>query len=374
MGKPIRVLLATVSNDGGGLTGYICQNYRHIDKEKVQFDFLAYEEKLNFKEEFEKMGAKFYQVPSPTHFFAYYRYLKKIRNERNYQAIHFNISYANFVPLLAAKLAGYPRIIVHSHSTGLDTPSKLKRAIKLMIHHVGKRLIPTLATDYFSCSKLAARWMFPDNIMKKKKYEVLYNAIDLDKFRFSEEKRKAMRESLGIEEDTFVVGHVGRFSYQKNHEFLIQVFQEITKREPKTILLLVGDGPDREKIESQVKASGLEEKVKFLGRRSDVAALYQAMDALVMPSRFEGLCIVAIEAQMAALPNFCSEALPDETFVSSDSHKLSLSKSPAAWATEVLQAKGAPRGDRTGILRKAGYDAEMEIKRVEMLYMKAQLI
>ncbi len=369
MGKPIRILQATVSNDGGGLTGYICQNYRNIDKEKVQFDFLTYEEELDFKKEFEAMGARFYKVPSPLHWYAYYKYLKRIREERSYKAIHINTSYANFLPLLAAKLAGYPRIIVHSHSTGLDTPSKLKRVMKLMIHRVGKQIIPVVATDYFSCSKLAARWMFPDSIVKKEKYEVLYNAIDLSRFRFDWEKRKAMRERQGIGDDAFVVGHVGRFTYQKNHEFLIQVFQEIAKQEPKVILLLIGDGPDRETIEHQVSVCGLVDKVKFLGRRSDVAELYQAMDALVMPSRFEGLCIVAIEAQMAALPNFCSEALPDETFVSSDSHKLSLDLSPAAWAKEVLHAKGAARGDRTDILRKAGYDAEREIKRVEKLYL-----
>ena len=306
MEKPIRILQATVNDTGGGLTGYICQNYRRINKAKVQFDFLTYKDKLSFQMELEAMGAKFYQVPSPTHFWAYFRYLKRIKEERGYDAIHFNISYANFVPLLAAKLADYPRIIVHSHSTGIDTPSPLKRIIKMGIHSLGKRFIPFLATDYCACSILAARWMFPDSILRKKKYEVLYNAIDLSRFRFDSERRSAIRDSLGIGADAFVVGHVGRFTYQKNHEFLIQVFQEIVKQEPKSVLLLIGDGPERKKIESQVKASGLQEQVKFLGRRSDVADLYQGMDAIILPSRFEGLCIVAIEAQMAALQTVCS--------------------------------------------------------------------
>ena len=369
MEKPIRILQATVNDTGGGLTGYICQNYRRINKAKVQFDFLTYKDKLSFQMELEAMGAKFYQVPSPTHFWAYFRYLKRIKEERGYDAIHFNISYANFVPLLAAKLADYPRIIVHSHSTGIDTPSPLKRIIKMGIHSLGKRFIPFLATDYCACSILAARWMFPDSILRKKKYEVLYNAIDLSRFRFDSERRSAIRDSLGIGADAFVVGHVGRFTYQKNHEFLIQVFQEIVKQEPKSVLLLIGDGPERKKIESQVKASGLQEQVKFLGRRSDVADLYQGMDAIILPSRFEGLCIVAIEAQMAALQTVCSGGLPDETFVSSGSVKLSLLQSAKAWADEVLKRKGAPRKDNTEVLRRAGYDAEMEIKRVEKLYM-----
>ena len=370
MEKPIRVLQATVNNNKGGLTGYICQNYRMIDKEKIQFDFLTYGKQLDFRKEFEDLGAEFHIVSHPTHFMAYYRELNRIRKNRGIDTIHFNISYANFIPLLAAKLAGYSRIIVHSHNTGLDTPSYAVRMIKKGIHCVGKQLIPYLATDYYACSKLAAEWMFPDRIIKGNRYEVLYNAIDLPKFRFDPEKRKAVREKLEIAEDIFVVGHVGRFTYQKNHEFLIRIFAEIEKKEPKSLLLLVGDGPDREKIQAQVNACGLTEKVKFLGQRSDVADLYQAMDALVLPSRFEGLCIVAIEAQMSALPAVWSEVLPSETHVSDGSTVLSLQQSAQEWAEEILKKKGMPRGDNTEILRKAGYDAEEEIKRVERLYLE----
>ena len=370
MEKPIRILQATVSNDKGGLTGYICQNYRLIDKEKIQFDFLTYEDELDFQEEFEDLGATFYKAPSPIRFLAYYGFLKQIRREGGYRAVHFNMSYANFIPLLAAKLAGYPRIIIHSHSTGLDTPSRTVRMIKKGIHRVGKQLIPYLASDYYACSKLAAEWMFPDRIMKGNRYEVLYNAIDLPKFRFDPEKRKILREKLEIADDIFIVGHVGRFTYQKNHEFLTRIFAEIEKKEPKSLLLLVGDGPDRGKIQAQVSAFGLTEKVKFLGQRPDVADLYQVMDVLVLPSRFEGLCIVAIEAQMSALPAVWSEVLTSETRVSDVSTVLSLQQSPQEWAEEILKKKGISRGDNTEILRKAGYDAKEEIKRVAHLYSK----
>lgn len=372
--EPIRILQATVSNDRGGLTGYICQNYRLIDKKKVQFDFLTYEDALDFQKEFELLGARFYKVPTPIHFRSYYQYLKQIRCERGYKAIHINMSYANFVLVLAAKLAGYPRIIVHSHSTGLDTASDVTRAIKMAVHHIGRQLIPFLATDYWACSKLAAGWMFPTKIIQHKQYEVLYNAIDLEKFRFDVKKRKVMRDVLGIDDDIFVVGHVGRFTYQKNHEFLIRIFREIEKKESQSVLLLVGDGPNREMIEEQVESYGLTDKVKFLGQRSDVADLYQAMDAFVLPSRFEGLCIVAIEAQMATLPTVWSEVLPSETSVSDANTILSLQQTPEEWAEEVLKKKGAPRGDNTEILRKAGYDVEIEIKRVENLYIREEEI
>lgn len=363
-----RILQIAVANDRGGLTGYIVNNYRKINRKEFQFDFITYDDKLDFSDEVEKMGAKIFYLPRPSHVVAYYRALKTIQKQFDYLAVHFNLSYVNIVPILLAKMAGFKRIIVHSHSTGIDDPSTIIRMIKITIHHIGKQLLPLLATDCFACSKLAARWMFPNNIIKNNKYEVLYNSIDLSKFRFEQQKRDKIRKLLGIADDVFVIGHVGRFTYQKNHEFLIDVFQEIKTREPNSILLLVGDGPDREKIEKQVISYGLFDKVKFLGQRSDVADLYQAMDVLVLPSRFEGLCIVAIEAQMAALPNVCSEVLPEETKVSSDYTSLSLTLSAKEWADKVLEKKGINRKDNTEILRLAGYDADEEIKRLENLY------
>lgn len=365
-----RILQVAVANDRGGLTGYIVNNYKKINKNEIQFDFITYDDYLDFSEEIEKMGAKIFYFPRPSHVLSYYTALKKIHEQFDYTAIHFNLSYANIIPIILAKMAGFKRIIVHSHSTGIDTPSAMTRMIKLMIHQVGKMLIPLLATDYFACSKLAARWMFPNSIIKRNKYEILYNAIELSKYRFNRQKRDAIRKKIGIADDVFVVGHVGRFTYQKNHEFLVDVFCEVENQESKSLLLLIGDGPDREKIENQVAYYNLSDKVKFLGQRSDVANLYQAMDVIVLPSRFEGLCIVAIEAQMAALPIICSEELPEETNVSSDYVSLSLKLSAKNWADKILAKKGTIRTDNTKVLRAAGYDMNVEIKRLEKLYKK----
>lgn len=363
-----RILQVAVANDRGGLTGYIVNNYRKINRDEIQFDFITYDAQLDFSEEIEAMGAKIFYLPRPSHVLSYYITLKKIHQQFDYTAIHFNLSYANIIPIMLAKMVGFKRIIVHSHSTGIDTPSAVTRIIKLMIHYVGKVLIPLLATDYFACSKLAARWMFPNNIIKNNKYKVLYNAIELSKYRFNKQKRDIMRKKLGIVDDIFVIGHVGRFTYQKNHEFLVDIFREVEKRHSKSLLLLIGDGPDREKIKNQVAHYNLSDKVKFLGQRSDVADLYQAMDVLVLPSRFEGLCIVAIEAQMAALPIICSEELSEETNVSSDYISLSLKLSAKNWADKIIAKKRAIRTDNTKILRAAGYDMDVEIKRLENLY------
>lgn len=364
----MRILQATVANDNGGLTGYIINNYRRIDKDEFQFDFITYDKELDFQDEIKNMGGNIYRFPRPTHLLQYYSQLRKIYLEQKYDAIHFNVSYANILPILLAKLVGIPRIIVHSHSTGLDESFEIIRWIKLFIHKLGKQLLPYLATDYLACSELAAKWMFPSYVLKKKKHHIMYNAIDLKKFRYNNKIRDIVRHRLCIPDNCYVLGHVGRFTYQKNHEFLIDVFCQVQKYDKQTILLLIGDGPERSRIERKVIKYGLQDKVVFLGQRNDISEIYQAMDVMVLPSRFEGLCVVAIEAQMAGLPCVCSEALPEETKVSFDFTYKSLSDSAAEWANTILEKKDLIRLDQTKRLMDAGYDAVTEIKRMEALY------
>ncbi|MGE9899281.1 glycosyltransferase family 1 protein [Mitsuokella multacida] len=364
----MRVLQATIANDKGGLTGYIVDNYRHIDRNEFQFDFITYDNHLDFQDEIRALGAKIYRFPHPTSFFKYYYQLKKIRRENSCDIIHFHMSYANVIPLIAAKLAGFPRIIMHSHSTGLDTASNGFRIIKLLIHKIGRQVLPLLATDFLACSKLAANWMYPTRIIKKHQYKVMHNAIELDKFKFNNKVRNDVRKQLGISDDCYVVGHVGRFTYPKNHEFLVDIFFDIHKRNPNVMLLLIGDGPDRLAIEKKVKKYGLANAVRFLGQRSDIPSLYQAIDVMVLPSRFEGLCIVAIEAQAAGIPCICSEALPQEAKVTCNFTYKSLADSAENWSKCVLAQSEKERIDTTAIIRSAGYDADFEIKRIECLY------
>lgn len=365
-----RILQATIANDKGGLTGYIINNYRRIDKEKIQFDFITYDDSLDFSAEILSLGAKIFCLPRPSHWFSYYKKMKELQSKNHYDCIHFHLSYANPLPILAAKLSGFSRIIVHSHSTGFDENSYIVQSLKMLLHLIGKRLLPWLATDYFACSKLAAEWMFPSSVIEDEKYQIMYNAIVLDKFRFNEEQRAQARESLNIPSDYICVGHVGRFTYQKNHEKLIEIFRRIHEKNTKSILVLVGDGPKRPSIKAMVENLGLEDSVLFLGNRQDVSFLYQAMDVLVMPSRFEGLCIVAIEAQMAGLACICSDRLPMEAKVTESYVSIPLEAGSDVWVEEILRHSREQRRDQTEALRAAGYDSHQEIKRLESIYQK----
>lgn len=229
--QPIRILQAFVANDKGGLTGYICQNYRFIDRSKVQFDFLTFEtDKLDFEDEFIRMGAKFYHIPRPSHPLSYAKALRNILNNEDYTAIHFNMSYANFIPLIVARWLGAKRIIMHSHSTDIDDRRGVIRAIKILIHKIGRLSMSYIADEYLACSSLAAEWMYPYKLRKSQHYHMAKNAIDVRKYSYNPTIRAEMRQHLGLKPDTFVMGHVGRFTYQKNHEFLIDVFKKVHEK------------------------------------------------------------------------------------------------------------------------------------------------
>lgn len=371
--QSIRILQATVSNDKGGLTGYICQNYRYMDKKQVQFDFLTYETELDFRAEFEKMGARFFVVPKPSHFLAYYQALKQIRSQNQYKAIHFNISYANFIPLLAARLAGFSKIICHSHSTEIDDKRPLVRGIKKCIHYIGRALMPVLADEYLTCSDLAGQWMYPESLRKGPHYHIAKNAIDLEKYRFNPELRNKMRKALGIGEHIFCIGHVGRFSYQKNHEFLIQVFAELHRQVPDSCLLLIGGHMNGhayyENARALVKNLHLEDSVQFLGIRKDVPDLMQAMDCFVLPSRFEGLGIVGIEAQASGLPCIVSDRVPCELDVCGNVRFLSIDSGTQDWMQALMKNSKMKRCSNAGLVEN-GYEIHSAVKVMMDFYLE----
>lgn len=369
--ETIRILQAFVANDKGGLTGYICQNYRFIDKEKVQFDFLTFEnKKLDFEDKFLAMGAKFYHIPRPSHPVAYTIALKKILRQKNYAAIHFNMSYANFIPVIIAHWLGAKKIIVHSHSTAIDDRRCVVRIIKRAIHKIGRKLMSYMADDYLACSSLAAQWMYPASILQSKRYHMAKNAIDVSEYNYNPHVRTDIRRKLKISDDTFVIGHVGRFTYQKNHEFLIDIFKQVHDKLNNSLLLLIGEGPEENQMKEKVASLELASRVLFLGRRNDVPQLFQAMDCFVLPSRFEGLGIVGIEAQSSGLQCIFSDVVPREVDVVGKSIFLSLEHSEQ-WVSEILKISYLNnRKNKEAQVDAAGYNIHSEIKRIEKFYTK----
>lgn len=366
---PKRVLQAFISNDRGGLTGYICQNYRWIDKTKIQFDFLTYDEKIDFQSEFEKYGANFFTIPRPKHLFSFIKAFKNIIKCNQYEIIHFNLSYANIIPVLVAYACGVKTIIIHSHSTAIDSEKVGIRFLKNIVHKIGRKILKYVCTDFLACSKKAGQWMYTSEVLESGKFHIAKNAIDIEKYRLNRAKRAALRDELGIGNDTFVIGHVGRFTFQKNHEFLIEIFKEICKRKANSRLILIGRGENEVKIKQMTQTCGLADKVLFLGYREDIPELMSVMDCFVLPSCFEGLAIVGVEAQAAGLPTFISTEISRELELTPLSYSLSLHDDSKLWADKILQVTGKNRENFELKLIAAGYDIRTEIGEMTKFYL-----
>lgn len=324
----IRVLQVVNNMHRAGLETMLMNYYRHMDKEKIQFDFLTHRpERDDYDDEIESMGGKVYYAPRlyPQNYSAYFKYMDNFFKEHpEYKIMHSHIDAMSYLPLKAAKKSGVPVRIAHSHNTSIDKDFKLP----LKLYY--KSRIMSVSNYYCACGEEAGKFLFPG-----KEYTVIPNAIETDKFRYDETVRDRKRKELGVN-DEMVFGHVGRISYQKNHKFLVEIFNEILKKNSNSLLLLIGVGEKEEEVRKQIEELGISNKVRFLGNRSDVYELYQAMDAFMLPSFFEGIPVVGIEAQYAGLPCFFSDKVPDEVEFSGRCFFMSLSKSPVQWADEIL--------------------------------------
>lgn len=266
MTEPIRVLQILGIVAGGGVEAVIMNYYEHIDRTKVQFDFIVHNDnKFDIAPKVEAMGGRVYKVTpyykNPIAFM--YDIYKVIRNH-HYRIVHSNMNTLSAFSLFAAWAAGAPVRILHNHST--SSPGETKRNIMKFMLRPFARLF---ATHYFACSRLAGEWMYGRKMMDIGKIKIVNNAIDPKKYEFNPCKREILRKELGLT-DGFVIGHVGRFMFQKNHAFLLDAFAAALKKKPHMVLLLIGDGPLRLKMEEKVQQLGIGAQVKFLGLRSDV--------------------------------------------------------------------------------------------------------
>lgn len=304
MSEPIRVAHVMGKMLGGGVEAVVMNYYRHIDRSKVQFDFLVDADSTMVpREEIELLGGRVFDVPPYQSVFEYQRVLKTLFRTQGWEIVHSHINALSVFPLHAAEKAGVPVRIAHSHSTS-GRGEHAKNAVKWVL----RRFSNVYPTHRFACSDKAGQWLFGE----KHDYTLFYNAIDSDSFAFDAEKRRHTRDALGIPETTFVVGHIGRFMTQKNHAFLIAAFAKFNELEPDSLLLLAGNGELLAQTEEIAAKLGVADRVCFLGYRSDSNCLYQAFDCFVLPSLYEGLPLVAVEAQRAGLRCLLSTAITRE--------------------------------------------------------------
>ena len=249
--------------------------------------------------------------------------------------------------------------ILHNHTTD-NKAEGLRTVIKRILRPFAK----LFANQYWACSKLAAEWMYGKQAAENGEVTIINNAIDLEKFAFDKKKREQLRKALNLE-NKFVIGHVGRFMKQKNHEFLIDIFAEVSKKNNKAILLLIGDGPLKQVIENKVNILGLSAKVIFFGVRNDVADLYNAMDVFVLPSLYEGLGMVCIEAQVNNLYSIVSTKVPKEAQISSDIEFCDLGIADD-WSDAIMQKISVAGKKR--MINNDKFDIKVQAKELEKKY------
>lgn len=350
---------------GGGVEAVVMNYFNNIDDSVIQFDFIFDEDSKNIPVDFiRSKGSKVFFIPPYNKPVDYHIELKKVLKSEKYEIVHSHINTLSVFSLFAAKMANVPIRIAHSHST-TNPKEKNKNILKQLLRPFSK----LFATDYMTCSELAGRWLFGDKTYNRGDVYLLNNAIDTATFSYNEKIRDEMRESFDLAPDTLVIGHIGRFVAQKNHEFLIDIFYEIHSKNKNSILLLAGEGPLVQQIKEKVKLLGLDNSVQFLGQRSDASKLYQMFDIFLLPSLYEGLPVVGVESQAAGLLCFLSDEMTRETKVLETTKFLSLNQSAREWSDSILESyESFDRKNVRQEVEEFGFEITSEVKKLETKY------
>ncbi|MDQ0242549.1 glycosyltransferase involved in cell wall biosynthesis [Bacillus fengqiuensis] len=350
--EPIRILQVVTIMNRGGLETMLMNYYRQMDRSKIQFDFMVHRmEKGHYDDEILSMGGKVYRMPQirPGNYRLYFKQLNDFFSEHpEYKVVHSHINENSSFVLRAAKQAGVPCRIAHSHLSDLGID------IKLPFRLYARFSMKDHPTQYFACSKNAGKWLFGQGVSSSKGITVLNNAVNVEEFKYDGEMRTKIRNEIDAG-DKLVVGHVGRFNKQKNHDFLIDIFKALHDKHPNSMLVMIGDGHLRSSIEKKVASLELSSSVKFLGVRGDISDIMQGMDLYLFPSLFEGLPVVLVEAQAAGLKCIVSDTITRETDVSGRVEFVSLKESLDEWADRIL-ASSYEHTDTSELLRQNGYD------------------
>ena len=363
MKEPIRILHILQRMEAGGTQALLMNLYRNIDRTKVQFDFLVeYNEKQFYDDEIIKLGGKIYytNVRNDFNIFKFQKRLKEVLLNNDYKIVHVHAYTIGYFCLKIAKKCGVPVRIAHSHS------NSMVKNIKMVPKKILQGLFLIHSTDLFACSDEAGKYLF-----KNREFHVLKNAIDSTDFVFNFKIRENIRKELNIG-DELIVGHVGRFQPEKNHNFLLSVFLKIKKLKKEAKLLLIGSGPLEKEIKNKIEKYNLKDSIIMLSNRNDMNRLYMAMDVFVFPSKYEGLGIVAIESQAAGIPTIISDGVPNETIISPICKKLSLSTDKNTWAKEAIKMSEnkLAYGNMQKYIIDAGYDMKNTSKWLQEYYLQ----
>lgn len=365
-----RVLQVLGTTNLGGAESRIMDIYRHIDRDKIQFDFLIHTSpKGHFDDEINELGGRIYRLPAfrMVNYFSYKKACEGFfASHKEFVAVHGHMTSTAAIYLPIAKKAGIPITIAHARSAGVD--SGLKGVATKWI----RRNLYRKADVLLSCSDLAGEAVFGKKRMQDGKVIILPNAIDTKEFAKNHVDREKMREELGLS-GNFVIGHVGRFHYAKNHEYLLDIFAQVLKKQENAVLLMLGDGPLKEEILRKAQSLGIIKSVRFLGNQSPVSPFYRAMDVFVFPSRFEGMPGTVVEAQAAGLPCLISDTITKEVKATNLVSFLSIHKEPELWAEKIISLQGQEHVDTTQQLIDYGYDVNRQAKIYETFYLTGKV-
>ncbi len=363
----IRILHSVSNMDRAGIETMLINYYRHIDRNKIQFDFLCNKKKIGaYDSEINDMGGRIFRTPglNPLKFLKYMKYMKDLFIKHpEYKIVEAHNGALGVYALHAAKKNKIPVRIFHAH--GASITKDLKLPLKLFC----KSRLPYNMNKHFTCGIAAAECYFGEKVVKANDYLFVPNAIEVDRFTFSDETRELIRNQYNLA-DKHVIGHVGRFMAQKNHSFLIDVFAEIKKLDQKAFLVLLGDGELTETIKQKADELGLTESILFVGNVSNVNEWYNAFDVFVLPSIWEGLPVVGVEAQTADLPCVFSSNITKEIELSDRVAFLDLNSGVEAWAKKINEMLlYGERRNNAKLIAEKGYDIEVEAKKLQEYYL-----
>lgn len=338
-----KILIGIICDgNAGGLDNYILNFYQKVLNDSIKIDFLTNIADNPLKQKVAQNGSDVFCIPSLNNPVKQYSEAKKLFEEQNYDIVYLNISTAVTFPVfLAAKMAKVKKIIAHSHSSGFDIQNKYKRFIMTVLHKICKHILSVCCTDFLTCSQKAAEWLFTKSAIRNNDIKHIQNTIDITKFQFDQTKRDSIREQLNLK-DKFVIGTAGNMVFVKNHLFLLDVFSIIAKKDDSARLVIAGDGPLFSLIENRIKNLKLSDKVILPGRIDISKGYMSAFDVFALPSFFEGMPIVSLEAQCAKLPCVLSDTITRESKIS-NMCDFSTIKNADIFANAILKYKGINR-------------------------------